>query len=307
MAKDEIRIVEVGARDGLQNEKSAVSVWTRIELIKRLVKAGLPHVEMGSFVSPKWVPQMDGSFEISQRVLKWAAKNSPRSGLELSCLVPNQQGMEDAVIAKVPVVAVFAASTEGFSKKNLNCTIEESFKRFEPVMEIARKNKIKVRGYLSTVFYCPYEGKTDPKKVVPLVEKLFKMGCYEVSLGDTLGAAVPTDVENILKLLKTKTDLKKIAMHLHDTRGTALANILKSLDLGIRTFDASIGGLGGCPYAPGSSGNVATEDVVYMLENMGLKTGIDLKELIKINQWMSTKLERELRSRVSKAGLPKGF
>jgi hydroxymethylglutaryl-CoA lyase len=195
--------------------------------------------------------------------------------------------------------------SESFSQANIDCSIEESFQRFEAVMVLAKKNKIKVRGYLSTCFYCPFEGKMKPQKVVTLAKRLIKMGCYEVSIGDTLGAANPKEVKTLIQMLKRSIPVKKIAMHFHDTRGTALANILESIKLGITTFDSSLGGLGGCPYAPGAQGNVSTEDVVYMLHGMGFKTGIDLKKLIEVNHWMSALMEKSLPSRVGKDGLPK--
>lgn len=299
MAK--IKIVEVGPRDGLQNEKKMITLETRSEFISRLVNSGLENIEVGAFVSSEKVPQMAGSGD----VLKSINRTYPHKDIHFPVLVPNERGMNDAILAGAKEVAVFAAVSESFSQANIDCSIEESFQRFEAVMVLAKKNKIKVRGYLSTCFYCPFEGKMKPQKVVTLAKRLIKMGCYEVSIGDTLGAANPKEVKTLIQMLKRSIPVKKIAMHFHDTRGTALANILESIKLGITTFDSSLGGLGGCPYAPGAQGNVSTEDVVYMLHGMGFKTGIDLKKLIEVNHWMSALMEKSLPSRVGKAGLPK--
>jgi hydroxymethylglutaryl-CoA lyase len=213
--------------------------------------------------------------------------------------------MQDAIDSGVKEVAVFAAATESFSKSNINCTIEESFERFEPVMALAKKHKIKVRGYLSVCFGCPFEGAVPEKRVIELAKKLYKMGCYEISIGDTIGVADPAQVASLIKKLKKAIPVKKIAGHFHDTRGTSLANILTAYNLGVRVFDASLGGLGGCPYAPGSSGNVATEDVVYMFDRMGVDTGLDLGKYIETNHWMGSQIKKELCSKVSQAGLPK--
>jgi hydroxymethylglutaryl-CoA lyase len=299
MAK--IKIVEMGPRDGLQNEKKILKLHTRSEFICRLVDAGLENIEIGAFVSPQKIPQMAGSAE----VVKSINSTYPDKKLNFPVLVPNERGMEDALKAGAREVAVFAAASESFSKANINCTIEESFKRFEPVIKLAQSNKIKVRGYLSTCFYCPFEGKIKPQKVVALAKRLIKMGCYEVSIGDTIGAANPKEVKVLLQMLKRSVPAKQIAMHFHDTRGTALANILESYQMGITTFDSSVGGLGGCPYAPGAQGNVSTEDVVFMFEGMGLKTGIDIPKLIEVNHWLAKLMDRTLPSKVGKAGLPK--
>lgn len=299
MAK--IKIVEVGPRDGLQNEKKFLSAEIRAEFVKKLVSAGLPSVEIGAFVNPEKIPQMVGSTEVVQAI----NKAFPKSKVAFPVLVPNERGMMDAISAGAKEVAIFAAASESFSKANINCSIEESFERFVPVIKLARKHKIKVRGYLSTCFYCPFDGKIKPQKVVPLAKRLIQMGCYEVSIGDTIGAANPKEVKILIQLLKRVIPIKKIAMHFHDTRGTALANILQSYQLGITTFDSSLGGLGGCPYAPGAQGNVSTEDVVYMFEGMGVKTGVSLAKLLEVNQWMSEQMEKTLPSKVGKAGLPK--
>ncbi|MES2767819.1 MAG: hydroxymethylglutaryl-CoA lyase [Bdellovibrionota bacterium] len=293
-----IKIVEVGPRDGLQNEKKFLKLNIRCEFISKLVDAGLKDIEIGAFVSSEKIPQMAGSAEIVKNILN----TFPNKDIHFPVLVPNERGMNDAITAGAKEVAVFTAASESFSMANINCTIEESFKRFEPVMALAKKHKIKVRGYLSTCFYCPYEGKIKPQKVVPLAKKLIAMGCYQVSIGDTLGAANPKEVKTLIQMLKRSIPIKKLAMHFHDTRGTALANILQSYELGITTFDSSLGGF---PYAPGAQGNVSTEDVVYMFDGMGVKTGVDLAKLIEVNHWMTKQMEKALPSRVGKAGLPK--
>lgn len=299
MAK--IKIVEVGPRDGLQNEKNFLSVEVRSEFVRQLVEAGHSSVEVGAFVSPEKIPQMVGSSDVVRSVNKMF----PKSKVSFPVLVPNERGMHDAIAVGVKEVAIFAAASESFSKANINCTIEESFERFKPVIALAKKHKIKVRGYLSTCFYCPFEGKIKPQKVASLAKKLIQMGCYEVSIGDTIGAANPKEVKTLIQLLKRSIPVKKIAMHFHDTRGTALANILQSYQLGVTTFDSSLGGLGGCPYAPGAQGNVSTEDVVYMFEGMGIKTGVNLSKLLEVNKWMSEQMGKDLPSKVGKAGFPK--
>lgn len=283
-----IRIVEVGPRDGLQNEKKTLDIETRLAFVSKLVDAGLKSIEVGAFVSSEKIPQMAMSKELVEKINFKYAKNKK---LNFPVLVPNERGMKDALESGVNEVAIFAACTEGFSKANINCSIAESFERFKPVMELANKNNVRVRGYLSTAFYCPYDGKTKPQKVLELTKKLLSMGCYEVSIGDTIGHATPGDVAVLLKLLKTKkVNFKKIAMHFHDTKRMALANVLESLKHHITVFDASVGGLGGCPYAPGARGNVATEDVVYMLNGMKLKTGVDIKKLQAIKSWITPHL-----------------
>ena len=296
-----VQIVEVGPRDGLQNESKVLSLEVKAELIQRLARAGLQRIEIGSFVRPDLIPQMADSKQVVERTLSGfnTAKRAPR----FSALVPNEKGMGEALAAGLQEVAVFGAASETFSRKNINCSINESFERFEPVVALAKKNKIKVRGYLSTCFGCPYEGAIAPAKVVRLTKRMLKMGIFEVSVGDTIGVATPRQVRALLKRLTREVPVSKIALHFHDTRGTALANILAGIDFGIRVVDSSLGGLGGCPYAPGASGNVATEDVVYMLEGMGIKTGVDLQSLIDANRWMSERLGRPLPSRVGKAGI----
>jgi len=300
-----VQIVEMGLRDGLQNEKITVPIETRIELARRLAKAGVKRIEIGAFVRADKIPQMAGSKQVVQAILKLQAEKQIGKDIEFSALVPNEVGMHEALETGVKEIAIFASSTESFSKANINCTIEESFERFKPVMALAKKNKIKVRGYLSVCFGCPYEGKVSEKKVIELAYRLHKLGCYEISIGDTIGVADPKQVESMFKKLKVKIPVKKLAGHFHDTRGTSLANILRAYEVGVRVFDASLGGLGGCPYAPGSAGNVATEDVVYMFQRMNVQTGLDLKAYIEIDHWMGLQMKKELSSKVAKAGLPK--
>ena len=302
--KNQVQIVEVGPRDGLQNEKKSLELKQRFDLISKLSHAGLHRIEIGAFVSKDWVPQMADSQELIQKVL--AAQKSghlPRN-VQYSALVPNVKGMELAIQAGISEVAIFAASTEAFSKKNINCSIAESFVRFRQVSEMAKSHKIKVRGYLSMAFGCPYEGQVESSRVVRLVRALFKLGVYEVSIGDTIGVATPVQVEALLKKIKKVAPLSKVAMHFHDTRGTALANVLASYKMGVRTFDSSIGGLGGCPYAKGASGNLATEDLLYMLSGMGLKAQGDLPKMIEMRPWLEGLVGHELPAKVSKAGLP---
>jgi hydroxymethylglutaryl-CoA lyase len=300
-----VEIVEVGLRDGLQNEKTLVSVETRIEMARRLAAAGAKRLEIGAFVRSEKVPQMAGSREVTLGALQLLKEKKIPSSVQFSALVPNEKGMQEALQTKIKEVAVFASATESFSQSNINCSIEESFHRFEPVFALAKKNKIRVRGYLSVCFGCPFEGSVPEKRVIELARKLHKMGCFEVSIGDTIGVADPGQVTSLMKKLKQAIPVKRIAGHFHDTRGTALANILTAYNLGVRVFDSSLGGLGGCPYAPGSAGNVATEDVAYMFDRMGIQTGLDLNQYIETNHWMETQMKKEFSSKVSRAGLPK--
>lgn len=302
-----VEIVEVGLRDGLQNEKEFVPMPFRIQMAERLAEAGVKRLEVGAFVRPEKIPQMAGSKEIVLSLLRKQQQGKFPSKTAITALVPNDIGMQEALSTGLKEIAIFASSTESFSKANINCTIEESFERFVPVMEMAKQNKIKVRGYLSVCFGCPYEGAVDPKKVVQLAKRLIKMGCYEVSIGDTIGVADPVQVKSLFTSLKRAIPAKKLAGHFHDTRGTALANILTAYQVGIKVFDTSLGGLGGCPYAPGSAGNVATEDVVYMFHGMNVETGLDLSKYIEINHWFSQDRKKALLSKVSKAGLPKNY
>lgn len=304
MKAETVSIVEVGPRDGLQNEATQLNLSDRFELIENLARAGVRRIEVGAFVSPKWVPQMVGSGELIQKLFSEIDKYP--KGTRFSALVPNARGMDDAVKTPIREVAVFGACSEGFSKKNINCTIAESLDRFREVAKMARPRKIRIRGYLSTAFGCPYDGYVDPSDVVRLSKEMFKIGVYELSVGDTIGVATPRQVVDLLKKLKKALPIGKIAMHFHDTRGTALANVVASLGQGVRVFDSSVGGLGGCPYAKGSSGNLATEDLIYLLEGMGFKTGIDLAQLIAMKPKLDQLLGRKLPSKVASAGVPFG-
>lgn len=297
-----IRIVEVGPRDGLQNEARILSAQTRFEFVRRLAAAGVREIEAGAFVSPQWVPQMAKSDEVFL-----LAKSVPQEfeNVILSALVPNMRGMQDAVRVGLEQISVFGSASESFSRKNINCTIEESLQRFSEVVEVAKSRKMRVRGYLSMCFGCPFEGQVSEAKVVELAERMLAMGMYEISIGDTIGVANPKQVKRVVQALVSAVGEKKLAMHFHDTRGLALANVVASLDHGIEVFDSSVGGLGGCPYAPSSAGNLATEDVVYLLHEMGLDTKIDLEKLLKVNKWIESEIGHELPSRVGKAGIPR--
>lgn len=297
-----VHIVEMALRDGLQNEATYFTTAQRVQLTKKLCEAGLQRVELGAFVSPQWVPQMAETGVLFKKIQRLQKNNKISKKVRFAALVPNQRGLQDAQTYGCRDIAIFGAASETFSKKNINMSIGQSLSKFAEVARHAKRNKIKVRAYLSTVFGCPYEGKVSETKVLKLVEKYLAMGVYEISLGDTIGVGHPKKVRSLLKKMKTLVSDKKVALHFHDTRGTALANILASLDLGYRIFDSSLGGLGGCPYAPGAAGNVATEDVVYMLNGMGLKTGIDLPHLIRTSRWLNKQLGRVLPSRVSLAG-----
>ncbi len=305
---DKISLVEMGLRDGLQNEKTIIDIPSRIEMALRLAKAGAKRIELGAFVRPDWVPQMAGSKEVITGVLNLQKQGKIPKDVIFSALVPNEYGFHEAMSTGIKEIAIFAASSESFSKKNINCSIEESFQRFQPVMVLAKKNKIKVRGYLSVCFGCPFEGNVPEARVLKLAYQMYKLGVYEISIGDTIGVAHVGQIESLFKKLKTKIPVKYLAGHFHDTRGQALANIQKAYQLGVKTFDSSLGGLGGCPYAPGATGNVATEDVVYMFDGMKVKTGFHLQSLVEMNPWVSDKVHHELPSRVGKIGIlkPKG-
>ena len=291
-----VKIVEVGPRDGLQNEKQVVPTEIKIELIDRLADAGLKVIEATSFVSPKWVPQMAGSAEVFAQIRQ-------KPGVTYAALTPNLKGLEAAIEAGVSEVAVFGAASEAFSQKNINCSIDESLARFAPLMEAARENGIQVRGYVSCVLGCPYEGEIDPKRVAHVARELFAMGCYEISLGDTIGTGTPEKTRQLFEVVSREVPCNKLAGHFHDTYGQALANIYASLLEGICTFDGSVAGLGGCPYAKGASGNVASEDVLYMLNGLGIDTGIDLDALVASGQRISDLLGRPNGSRVARARL----
>ncbi len=291
--QEQIKIVEVGARDGLQNEKMPLTIEQRFELIQGLVQAGLKHIEVGSCVSPKWVPQMAGSTELFAQLPKPADIN-------FSLLTPNLKGFESALAVGCQEVAVFTAASERFTQKNINCSIDESFEKFADVMALAKQHNVRVRGYVSCVVDCPYEGAIDPKQVAKVAKRLFEMGCYEVSLGETIGTATPNRVKTMLDACLSELDASVLAGHFHNTYGMAIANIYQSLQQGIRIFDSSVAGLGGCPYAKGASGNVATEDLYYLLNGMGFNTGIDIEQLIRTSQAISQVLNRENQSMFTK-------
>jgi hydroxymethylglutaryl-CoA lyase len=289
-----VRIVEMGPRDGLQNEPKEVPTAVKVELIERLADAGLPAVEATAFVSPKWVPQMADHTEVLERIRR-------KPGVDYPVLTPNLKGFEAARAAGATEVAIFGAASEAFSRKNINCSIAESLERFRSVAQAAKAANIKVRGYVSCVLGCPYEGEIAPKRVADVAAALADMGCYEISLGDTIGVGTPAKTKAMIEACAERVPVSQLAGHYHDTYGQALANIYASLELGVSTFDASIAGLGGCPYAAGASGNVATEDVVYMLNGLGVRTGIDLERLVDIGQWISNALNREYGSKAGKA------
>ena len=292
MIAKKIQIVEVGPRDGLQNEKMWVETETKIALIEKLADAGLTKIEATSFVSPKWVPQMKDAFVVLSGIER-------RPGVTYPVLTPNLKGFERALEAGVTEVAVFGSASEVFSQKNINCSISESVERFRPVIEAAQKNSVRVRGYISCVLGCPYEGEVPLENVVNLAEKMLKMGCYEISLGDTIGIGTPLQAKKMVETVAEKVPVSNLALHFHDTRGQALANIYACLELGVSVIDASVSGLGGCPYAQGASGNVATEDVVYMLHGIGIKTGVDIEKLIETGRFISDVFGRLPQSRVS--------
>ncbi|MEP4891820.1 MAG: hydroxymethylglutaryl-CoA lyase [Aliiglaciecola sp.] len=290
----QVKIVEVGPRDGLQNEKQQIPLANKLQLIDDLTRAGVKFIEAGSFVSPKWVPQMADSSELFNKLKR-------QSGMTYSALTPNLQGYNNAKTAKVDEVAIFGAASETFSQKNINCSIAESLARFVPIVEQAKQDKIPVRGYVSCVLGCPYEGDIAPQKVAEVSQQLLAMGCYEVSLGDTIGVGTPIKTQNMLDVVQQVIPKDKIAVHFHDTYGQALANILIALQQGISTIDSAVAGLGGCPYAKGASGNVATEDVVFMLNGMGINTGINIDKLVKAGNKIMQTLGRKSTSKVANA------
>jgi len=289
-----VRIVEVGPRDGLQNEPRDVPTEIKLELIERLAEAGLTAVEATAFVSPKWIPQMADHSEVLERLHR-------KPGVTYPVLTPNLKGFEAARAAGATEVAIFGAASEAFSKKNINCSIAESLERFRPVAEAAHGAKIRVRGYISCVLGCPYEGEIAAQKVAEVAAALHEMGCYEVSLGDTIGVGTPARAQRMIEACARRVPVEQLAGHYHDTYGQALANIYASLELGVATFDASVAGLGGCPYAAGASGNVATEDVVYLLHGLGIETGVDLERLVGIGQWICGVLGREPSTKAGRA------
>jgi len=289
-----VRIVEVGPRDGLQNEPQSVPTATKVELVERLADAGLPAVEATAFVSPKWVPQMADHAAVLKAVRR-------KPGVAYPVLVPNMKGFEAAAAAGADEIAVFGAASETFSRKNINASVAESLERFAPVCEAARARSIRVRGYISCVVGCPYEGVVKPEAVAEVAKRLAAMGCYEISLGDTIGVGTPGNVKRMIEAVAREVPIAKLAAHLHDTYGQALANLYAALELGVATVDSSVAGLGGCPYAKGASGNVATEDVVYMLDGLGIETGIDLAKVFDAGRFICAALGREPTSKVAKA------
>jgi hydroxymethylglutaryl-CoA lyase len=294
MLPTKVRIVEVGPRDGLQNEPKTVPAAVKIELVERLADAGLPAIEAGAFVSPKWVPQMADSAEVLKGIRR-------RPGVSYPVLVPNMKGLEAALGARVDEIAVFGAASETFSQKNINCSIAESLARFEPVAEAAAAKGIRVRGYISCAAGCPYEGEVRPAVVAEVAERLLAMGCYEISLGDTIGVGTPGRIQAMVGAVAARVPLERLAVHLHDTYGQALANIFAALELGVATVDSSVAGLGGCPYAKGASGNVATEDVVYMLDGLGIETGVSLEKVFRAGAFICGHLGREPSSKAARA------
>ena len=307
-----VRIVEVGARDGLQNESVPVATATKLELIRRLSDSGLTHVEAASFVSPRWVPQMADHREI-MLALRDSSAESPttksttaKSATTYSALTPNMKGLEAALECGVREVAVFGSASESFSQRNINCSIAESLERFAPVVEHALKAGVRVRGYVSCVLGCPYEGEIAPAEVAAVARELKAMGCYEVSLGDTIGVGTPLKAKHMLEQVSREVPITQLAAHFHDTYGQALANLYAVLEEGIAVIDSSVAGLGGCPYAKGASGNVASEDVLYLLEGMGIETGVDLAALARTGDWISRTLGRPNGSRVGQALMASG-
>lgn len=286
-----VRIVEVGPRDGLQNEPEWVPTEAKIELINRLSETGLQSIEATSFVSPKWVPQMKDAQEVLSGI-------KTRPGVSYSVLTPNLQGFERALHAGASEVAVFGAASEAFSRKNINCTIAESIDRFRPVVEEARRQNVLVRGYISCALGCPYQGDVPEKTVAELAETMVEMGCAEISLGDTIGIGTPLQARRMVETVAEKVPVEKLALHFHDTRGQALANLYACLELGVSVIDSSVAGLGGCPYAKGAAGNVATEDVLYMLKGMEIETGVDLDRLLTVVRFITDTLNRTPQSRM---------
>lgn len=298
MSAESVRIVEVGPRDGLQNEARPIPTAVKIELIRRLAAAGLGTIEATSFVSPKWVPQLADAAEVYAALGDTAERRYP-------VLVPNLQGYERARAVGVREIAVFTAASEAFCRKNINAGIDESLARFQAVLERARDDGVAVRGYVSTVLGCPYQGAVPLSDVVRVAVALYRAGCYEVSLGDTIGIGTPRAARAMLRAVAAEIPLAALAVHFHDTRGQALANVYACLEEGVRVVDASVAGLGGCPYAQGASGNLATEDLVYMLHGLGFETGVELERLAEVGRWISAELGRETQSKVGRALKPR--
>lgn len=293
-----VTIVEVGPRDGLQNEKNDIQLQDKVALVESLADAGVKVIETGSFVSPKWVPKMADSADVFANITR-------KSGVTYSALTPNLKGFDAAIAANADEVAIFGAASESFSQKNINCSIADSLARFEPIMAAAKAQNIKVRGYVSCVLGCPYEGDIAPQQVAWVSKKLLDMGCYEISLGDTIGVGTPLKTQTMLDAVLSDIPASRLAVHFHDTYGQALSNILMALQMGISVVDSAVAGLGGCPYAKGASGNVATDDVIYMLDGMGIETGIDLHKLVKAGETIINALNRKNNSKVANALLAK--
>jgi hydroxymethylglutaryl-CoA lyase len=289
-----VKIVEVGPRDGLQNEMISISARDKIQLIEKLAEAGVSYIESGSFVSPKWVPQMATSTEVFEKIDR-------KKEVTYAALTPNMKGFEAALAANADEVAIFGAASESFSQKNINCSIDESLERFVPIMAAAKQANIKVRGYVSCTVGCPYEGDINAEQVAIVAKKLYAMGCYEISLGDTVGVGNPASVTKMIQAVSARVPLEKLAVHFHDTYGQALTNIYAALQLGVSVVDSAVAGLGGCPYAKGASGNVATEDVLYMLNGLNITTGIDFEKLLKAGWFISDRLSKPPNSKVSNA------
>ncbi len=289
-----VKVVEVGPRDGLQNESTPIDTDTKVEFINGLSDTGLSVIEASSFVSPKWVPQLADADEVMARITR-------KTDVSYPVLVPTIKGLERALAAGGKEIAVFSAASEAFSQKNTNCSIDESIERFRPVIARAQEEGVRVRGYISCVLGCPYEGAVDPQRVAAVARQLYGLGCYEISLGDTIGIGTPLQARDMVATVARVVPIEHVAVHFHDTRGQALANILACLELGVSVVDSSVGGLGGCPYASGATGNVATEDVLYMLHGMDIETGVDMDRLIEVGRFISTRLGRETQSRVARA------
>lgn len=296
---NKVHIIEVGPRDGLQNEKQTLPVALRVELIERLAKAGLKKIEAGSFVSPKWVPQMANTDQVLTALNASSVKSE--TGAQYAVLTPNLKGLEGAVQNKADEIAIFGAASEAFTQKNINCSIKESLQRFEDIAASAQQLNLPMRGYVSTIIGCPYQGDIDPQAVADVAKTLYQMGCFEISLGDTIGVGTPIKFKRMLDAVLKEVPADKIAVHCHNTYGQALVNIYASLEYGINKIDSAVAGLGGCPYAKGASGNIATEDVLYMLHGMNIETGINLDEVIKIGNWICRELKRDNQSKVGLA------
>ena len=300
---DRVSVYEVSPRDGLQNESATVPLRGKLRLIDALVAAGLQRIEITSFVSPKWIPQLADADELAEALLSSPTHRAPPPGVRFSALCPNARGLERAKKAGIDEIAVFMSASETHNKKNINKTIEATIAAFEETIAPAREAGIRVRGYVSTVWGCPYEGDIDAARAIAIAKQLHDMGCYQVSLGDTIGSGTPRQTREIMTRALGELPLEALAMHMHDTRGTALANIVVGLELGVRHFDASVGGMGGCPYAPGAAGNVATEDLVYMLHGMGIATGLDLERLVEAAKAAESIVGRALPGKVHQAGI----